>query len=72
MNRWRLLFETPVFGVCSYLGDKMGVAGRRVRLHFIYATCLTFGSPVVLYLAIAFWLNVRRYVREGMSSVWDA
>lgn len=72
MLRWRHFIETPVFGVCSYLGERMGVAGRRVRLHFIYATCLTFGSPVVFYLAGAFWLNVRRYLRERVLPVWDA
>lgn len=72
MLRWRHLIETPVFGVCSYLGERMGVAGRRVRLHFIYATCLTFGSPVVFYLAAAFWLNVRTYLRERVLPVWDA
>jgi len=50
----------------------MGIAGRSVRLYFIYATFLTFGSPVVVYLAAAFWLNVRAYVRRRVLSVWDA
>ncbi|MFT7588419.1 MAG: phage shock protein C, partial [Limisphaerales bacterium] len=33
---------------------------------------LTFGSPVVFYLAIAFWLNLRAYIRKTISPIWDA
>lgn len=68
---WRLLVESRVFGVCSYLGEKMGVASRRIRLYFLYATFLTFGSPVVLYLAFAFWLNLRSYIRHKVLVVFD-
>jgi phage shock protein PspC (stress-responsive transcriptional regulator) len=68
----RSLVESRVFGVCTYLGEKMGIAGRSVRLYFIYASFLTFGSPVVVYLVAAFWLNVRAYVRRRVLSVWDA
>jgi phage shock protein C len=69
---WRWMVETRVFGVCSYLGEKMGIAGRRIRLYFIYATFLTFGSPVVIYLATAFWINLRDYLKERILPVWDA
>ncbi len=69
---FRKVVETRVFGVCSYLGEKMGIAGRRVRLYFIYAAFLTFGSPVIIYLVAAFWLNVRQYVRRRILPVWDA
>jgi phage shock protein PspC (stress-responsive transcriptional regulator) len=69
--KWRNIVESNVFGVCSYLGQKMGVASRRVRLYFIYSTFLTFGSPVVLYLAAAFWLNLKSYLRDRILPVWD-
>ncbi len=69
---WRMIIESRVFGVCSYLGEKMGVAGRRVRLYFIYASFITFGSPVIIYLVAAFWLNVQAYVRHRILPIWDA
>ena len=39
------------------------------RLFFIYASFLTFGSPVIIYLALAFIMNIRRHLRRR-SSVW--
>jgi phage shock protein C len=48
-------FERQAFGVCSWLGIKMGVRPHRVRLSFIYLSFLTFGSPVLFYLILMFW-----------------
>ena len=56
--------ERSIFGVCAYLGEKMGVATHRVRLYFIYLTCAALGSPVLIYLALAFWVNIRKYLRS--------
>jgi phage shock protein PspC (stress-responsive transcriptional regulator) len=55
------------YGVCSYIGDKMGVASSKVRLYFIYMSFLTLGSPIILYLFAAFWLNVRKYIRSSYN-----
>jgi phage shock protein PspC (stress-responsive transcriptional regulator) len=64
--------ETMAFGVCAYLGEKMGIAASRVRMYFIYVSFLTFGSPAILYFIIAFWLNVKRYVQQSTNSVkWN-
>ncbi len=71
MELLRQTLERSAFGVCSYLGEKMGVASARVRLYFIYIACLTFGSPILLYLFAAFWLNVRRYIRRARNVVWE-
>lgn len=57
--------EKYSFGVCRYLGDKIGVTESRVRLYFIYTSFATFGSPIIFYLATAFWINIRKYLREG-------
>lgn len=62
MNRFRHFIEWHVFGVCSYLGEKMGVASSTIRKYFIYISFLTMGSPVVLYLFIAFWMNIKNYI----------
>lgn len=65
MEHLRRSLERSAFGVCAYLGDKMGLHRRRVRLYFIYLSCLSMGSGLIFYFFIAFWLNVRAYMREG-------
>jgi phage shock protein PspC (stress-responsive transcriptional regulator) len=71
MNRFRNIIEKQGFGVCSYLGNKMGIQISRVRLYFIYLSFGTLGSPVIIYLFIAFWLNVRKYIRRGYDVVFN-
>lgn len=70
VKRIQLFFEEHAFGVCTYLGDKLGVATSSIRLFFIYASFLTLGSPVILYLSLAFILNMRAHLRKR-SSIWD-
>ncbi len=62
MNKVRGFIEWQVFGVCSAIGEKMGVATSTIRKYFIYISFLTMGSPVVIYLFVAFWLNIKRYI----------
>jgi len=59
------IFTRPVFGVCTFIAEKMGVARERIRLYFIYLSFLTLGSPIIIYLFVAFWLNVKRYIRHS-------
>ena len=51
-----------MFGVCSYLGDRWGIATARIRMYFIYLTFLTLGSPILFYLIVAFWMNIKQYI----------
>jgi phage shock protein PspC (stress-responsive transcriptional regulator) len=67
----KLFVEQKAFGVCTWLGSKMGIKTERVRLYFLYATFGTLGSSVILYLILAFWLNVKNYQKEGRRTVWD-
>jgi len=46
----RNIVEKSVFGVCSYVGDKIGISTSRVRVYFIYTSFVTMGSPVIIYL----------------------
>jgi phage shock protein PspC (stress-responsive transcriptional regulator) len=69
-KRLQAFFERHAFGVCAALGEKMGIATSSIRLFFIYASFLTFGSPVLLYLALAFILNMRSHLRKR-STIWD-
>lgn len=65
MEYLRNSLERSAFGVCEWLGDKMGIRRSRVRLYFIYLSCLSLGSSLFFYFFAAFWLNVRNYMREG-------
>jgi len=62
MNRFKHFIEWQVFGVCSYIGEKIGIASTTIRKHFIYISLLTMGSPIIVYMFIAFWVNVRNYI----------
>ena len=71
MTRITDYIEQQSFGVCSALGKRLGFSTRSVRLSFVYASFFTFGSPVVLYFAGVFWMNINRAMREQRSTVWD-
>jgi phage shock protein C len=71
MSWLKYAIEKSAFGVCETLGEKLGISTGRIRLYFIYTSCLTLGSPVIFYLIAAFWLNIRRYQQEGRTRVWD-
>jgi phage shock protein PspC (stress-responsive transcriptional regulator) len=70
IDRLQLFLEKYAFGVCTALGDKMGIATSSIRLFFIYASFLTFGSPIIIYLSLAFILNMRSHLRKR-STIWD-
>ncbi|QOI98883.1 MAG: PspC domain-containing protein [Flammeovirgaceae bacterium] len=70
MDRIQLFFEGYAFGVCTRLGEKLGIATSTVRLFFIYASFITFGSPIIIYLGLAFIMNLRKYLRRR-NPVWD-
>ncbi len=71
MKTFKDLMERSAFGVCSYLGEKMGLASARVRMYFIYLSFVALGSPVIIYLFVAFWLNVKRYIRSKRNLLWQ-
>lgn len=71
MERIKDLLERSAFGVCSYLGKKMGIATTRVRVYFIYLSFATLGSPLIIYLFIAFWLNVKKYIKKSRNLIWE-
>ncbi|MFT6962966.1 MAG: phage shock protein PspC (stress-responsive transcriptional regulator) [Flammeovirgaceae bacterium] len=65
MKRFQFFLENQAFGVCHRIGEIWGISTGAVRMYFIYASFLTLGSPIIVYLAMAFWMNVRRYLRGG-------
>ena len=58
------IFERSAFGVCSNIGDRLGISSAKIRLYFIYTTFVTMGSPIIIYLILAFWLNIKKYARR--------
>jgi len=62
MKSIKQFVEWHVFGVCSYIGEKMGVASSTIRKYFIYISFLTMGSPIIIYLFVAFWMNIKNYI----------
>ncbi|MFN4240891.1 MAG: PspC domain-containing protein [Erythrobacter cryptus] len=45
--------KAKLFGVCAGIGNYFGIDPMPVRIGFVAATLLGFGSPVLIYLAIA-------------------
>jgi len=64
-------FEERAFGVCARLGEKLGIATSAIRMFFVYASFLTFGSPVIIYLMLAFIMNIRKHLRRRNSVILD-
>ena len=62
MQSLKYFIEWHVFGVCAAIGERLGIATSTIRKNFIYLSVITMGSPVILYLFIAFWMNVKRYI----------
>jgi phage shock protein PspC (stress-responsive transcriptional regulator) len=76
-NNWwyvrtpRDFIELNFYGVCAYWGRQLDMPSKKVRLFFIYASFLTLGSPIIIYLSMAFILNLRYMVRTKRNPVWD-
>jgi len=54
--------EWKAFGVCAAIGNRLGIATARIRLWFIYISFLTLGSPIIVYMILAFWMNIKHYI----------
>ncbi len=65
MHKIRQFLELQAFGVCSAIGERLGIASSRIRMWFIYISFLTLGSPVILYMILAFWINIRKNILAG-------
>lgn len=64
-------FEQRAFGVCEWWGEKLNMETSQIRLFFIYLSFLTLGSPIVIYLIMAFLLKHKHYFKRRPSTVWD-
>lgn len=71
INRIQTYFEKQAFGVCQYLGQKFGMKTSKIRLYFIYLSFLTFGSPIIIYLILAFIIDHRYLLKSKRTTIWD-
>lgn len=70
MKKFQIYLEKTAFGVCTKLGERLGLPIAQIRIFFIYASFLTFGSPIIVYLALAFVMNFRKYLRQKYNRIW--
>ena len=74
IERIKVFFEKRAFGVCAWWGEKLGLSTNKIRLSFIYLSFLTFGSPLIIYLIMAFVLEHKEFFklrRSKRPSIWD-
>lgn len=74
IDKFRDILEFQVFGVCSKIGEKLGIKTTTIRMYFIYLSFFTFGSPIIIYLILAFLNENKNYFkvkRNSRSSIWD-
>jgi len=67
MKKIQNYLETQTFGVCTRLGEKLDIPISSIRIFFIYASFLTFGSPVIIYLGLAWIINLRKHWRRSRN-----
>lgn len=71
MNRFKDFIEWQAFGVLTAIGEKMGIATSRIRTWFMYTSLLTMGSPIIIYMILAFWMNIKRYIKaRRRNPIW--
>ncbi|MGY6557731.1 MAG: PspC domain-containing protein [Nitritalea sp.] len=69
MNQVKHFFEDRAFGVCAKLGERLRFPIDSIRLFFIYASFVTLGSPIIVYVSLAMMMKVRKYIRKMNNPV---
>ena len=67
-------FEMQSYGVCSWWARKLGINSTKVRLGFIYFSFIALGSPVLIYLIMAWILEHKHYFQlksKRSRSIWE-
>jgi phage shock protein C len=71
VKNFKFFVEKNAFGVCSSIGERFGISAATIRLYFIYTSFIGMGSPLIIYLIAAFWLNIKKYIRPANKAIWD-
>ncbi|MBK7680476.1 MAG: PspC family transcriptional regulator [Chitinophagaceae bacterium] len=70
MNKFKSFMEWNAFGVCSAIGNRVGISASKIRQYFMYTSLLTMGSPIIIYMVLAFWRNMRKYMWAAKRNPW--
>lgn len=68
-----LFFELRSFGVSAWFARKINIDVSRVRLFFIYFSFIGLGSPVILYLMMA-WILEHKHIfkfQRKKKTIWE-
>jgi phage shock protein PspC (stress-responsive transcriptional regulator) len=72
VDRISTFFEKRAFGVCDWWGRRLGISSSKVRMYFIYISFITLGSPLIIYLFMAFWLEHKDFFKSRpKNTIWD-
>lgn len=71
MDKLRSCLEIQFFGVCTYIGEKLGIATSKIRLFFIYSSFIAAGSPLIIYLCLAFLIDLKNFIKHKRLQIWD-
>ena len=71
ISYFRNKLDKHAFGVCSHLAELLKMKASSVRFFFIYSSFLTLGSPLLVYLILAFVFRLKKLVNSKKSSVFD-
>lgn len=72
LNYFRAIFEKQIFGVCQWWGEKLSIRSSRIRVFFIYTSFIAMGSPLIIYLVMAFILEHKNHFKGvRRKRVWD-
>lgn len=66
-------FEMRSFGVSTWIARKLRIDVSRVRLFFIYFTFIGLGSPILVYLLMA-WVLEHKHVfkfQRKRKTIWE-
>jgi phage shock protein PspC (stress-responsive transcriptional regulator) len=62
MYKVKHFIEWQAYGVCTAIGERLGIATSRIRTWFVYISFLTLGSPLIIYFVLAFLRNIKQYI----------
>jgi len=71
IDQIQAFFERQAFGVCEWWGEVLGIQIGQIRLFFIYLSFITFGSPLIIYLIMAFILKHKYWFKRKSSTIWE-
>lgn len=59
MTDYPIVVKSKVFGVCAWIAQYFSVDVSIIRLVFVLTTIFGVGSPILIYLALAF---IKRFI----------